>query len=54
MRLTTQQARDMANALTAAADAAEKAGDTDFDLVNVLSTLDDEARDALQAAINAA
>jgi hypothetical protein len=54
MRLTVQQARDIVSALNAAADAAQKAGESDFDLVEVLSGLDDAARAQLQAAINAA
>ena len=52
MKMTIQQARDLASTLTAYADAAQAAGRSDFDLVTVLQGLDDDARSALQAAIN--
>lgn len=52
--MTIAQARALAAALTAAADAAQARGDTTVTLVDELRAVDDAARAELQAAIDAA
>jgi hypothetical protein len=54
MRIAVETAKDLAAALMAAANAAETAGLPDFDLVEALQGEDDQARDALAAAIASA
>jgi hypothetical protein len=54
MRITVADARTLAAALTAGADEAEQAGQSDFEAINALQALDDQARAQLQAAIDAA
>lgn len=52
--ITVTQARLLAQLLTLAADKAEIAGTDSVELQSKLQTLDDQARDELQAAIDAA
>lgn len=54
MRITVANARALAASLVSGADAAEKSGSADFELISSLQALDDEARADLQAAIEAA
>lgn len=49
-----EQARQLAQYLTAAADAAETAGETEISMINALQAADDVSRADLQAAIDAA
>lgn len=52
--MTIDDARTLAAALTAAADAAQARGDTTIALTDQLRAVDDAARAELQAAIDAA
>ncbi len=52
--MSPQQAREMAAALIAAADKADKADTPSVDLLGELRALDDAARAELEAAIKAA
>jgi hypothetical protein len=54
MRISVSDARAFAKLLTEGADAAEKAGATDFDLTSAAQALDDAARGELAAAIASA
>lgn len=54
MRMTVSSAKAFAAALGAAATKAEAAKQTDFDLLDTLAAVDDEARAGLVAAIAAA
>jgi hypothetical protein len=54
MILSVADARSIARTLNAAADAAASAGQTQFDILNVLEQLDDDASKQLAAAIAAA
>jgi hypothetical protein len=51
MRVTLSNARAMADALTRAAASAQEAGAMDFDVLDALSLVDDDARAQLTAAI---
>jgi hypothetical protein len=51
MRITIANARALAASLTSAANAAESVGATDFDLLDTLAAVDDDARAQLAAAI---
>jgi hypothetical protein len=51
MRISTVNARALGSSLIHAAAAAEATGQTDFDLLDVLASVDDEARAQLAAAI---
>lgn len=53
MRISVTDARALAAALTSAADAAAQAGQTDFNLLDTLETVDDSVRAQLAAAIAA-
>lgn len=52
--MSPTQARQLAAALMAAADAAEAAGQTEVSLLDQLHAMDDTARNELDAAIKAA
>lgn len=52
--MTAQQARALAAALTAAADAADAAGQAEIGLIEALQAADDVARAELEAAITRA
>jgi hypothetical protein len=51
MRITVENARVLASSLVHCATVAENARQPDFDLLDSLAALDDQARDALAAAI---
>ncbi len=51
MRITVTNARALAAGLTHAAANAQQAGSPDFDLLEALAGVDDDARDQLAAAI---
>ena len=53
MKIAVTDAREIAQALTSAADAAEAAGQQEFDLLDTLQGVDNAARDVLAAAIAA-
>lgn len=54
MNMTVQLAREVARALIDAADTAEAAGQTEFDLTAALQSQDDAARAALEQEIGKA
>lgn len=54
MRITVENARALSKALTDAAASAQAAGKPDFDLLDTLGAVDDDARMQLAAAIAAA
>jgi len=51
MRISVSDARAFARLLVDGADAAEKAGETDFDLTAAAQSVDDAARKELEQAI---
>jgi len=53
MALKVEQARAFAQSLLAAAQKAEDAGESEFELIETLQSVDDDARAELQAAIDA-
>jgi hypothetical protein len=52
MRITVVNALALAASLTSAANSAKSAGATDFDLLDALASIDDDARADLAAAIS--
>ena len=54
MRITVENARALAASLTSAAATAQSAGATDFELLDALGSVDDDARAQLEAAITQA
>lgn len=54
MKITVVNARAFAASLTSAAASAQAAGATEFDLLDALEAVDDDARAQLAAAITAA
>jgi hypothetical protein len=54
MKITVSDARAFAAALNQGADEAMEKGEHEFDLVTVVQSVDDKAREDLQAAIEAA
>lgn len=53
MKINVKHAREIAATLTLAADAAMAKGEHEFELIDVVKSIDDSARDDLQKAIEA-